>query len=131
MVICPTIIAMKLFLEDIPDKVADQISDALLDAFLKDDKNSRCGIEVAGGKGKIFITGEVTSNTVVDVEQVVKDVLKDVGYSTHYEVINNLGQQSSDIAQGVDTGGAGDQGMMFGYACRETESFLPKAMVIL
>ena len=122
---------MKLFLEDIPDKVADQISDALLDAFLKDDKNSRCGIEVAGGKGKIFITGEVTSNTVVDVEQVVKDVLKDVGYSTHYEVINNLGQQSSDIAQGVDTGGAGDQGMMFGYACRETESFLPKAMVIL
>lgn len=114
-----------------PDKTCDQISDALLDEFLKQDKNSRCGIETVGGKGKIFITGEVTSNAKVNVEETVKSVLKDIGYSTNYEIINNIGQQSPDIAQGVDVGGAGDQGMMFGYACRDTEEYLPTAMVIL
>ena len=116
-----------------PDKVCDQISDSLLTEYLKQDKDSRCGIEVMGGKGKIFITGEVTSGANVNVEKIVRKVLKDVGYSNDYEVINNLGVQSKDIALGTsdDIGGAGDQGMMFGYACNETEQMLPVAMVIL
>lgn len=116
-----------------PDKVCDQISDALLDAYLKEDKNSRCGIEVAGGKGKIFITGEVTSKTNVDIPSVVTRVLEDVGYSTNYEIIDNIGKQSSDIALGTneEVGGAGDNGMMFGYACKDTSNYLPTAMVIL
>ena len=116
-----------------PDKVCDQISDALLDAYLEGDKNSRCGIEVAGGKGKIFVTGEVTSTTFVDVPSVVKRVLKDVGYLTNYEIIDNIGKQSPDIALGTneDIGGAGDNGMMFGYACKDTTNYLPLAMVIL
>ena len=86
---------MKLYSNEIvfrghPDKVCDQISDRLLDEFMKGDKNSRCGIEVCGGKGKIFITGEVTSKSKVNIEKVVKKVLEDVGYSTNYEIINNL-----------------------------------------
>ena len=116
-----------------PDKVCDQISDALLDAFLNGDENSRCGIEVCGGKEKIFVTGEVTSEAHVNVENVVKRVLRDVGYSDNVEVINNLGIQSPDIAMGTcdDVSGAGDNGMMFGYASRDTKEMLPTAMVIL
>lgn len=129
---------MKIYSNEIvfrghPDKVCDQISDALLDAYLKEDKSSRCGIEVAGGKGKIFVTGEVTSKTIVDVPKVVTRVLKDVGYSNHYEIIDNIGKQSEDIALGTneEVGGAGDNGMMFGYACKDTPNYLPTAMVIL
>ena len=129
---------MKLYSNEIvfrghPDKVCDQISDAILDACLRQDKNSRCGIEVMGGKGKIFITGEVTTNAKINVEDITKRVLSDIGYDTKYEVIDNLGKQSPDIAQGTnnEVGGAGDNGMMFGYACNDTKEFLPTAMVIL
>ena len=129
---------MKIFSNEIvfrghPDKVCDQISDALLDAYLSGDKSSRCGIEVMGGKGKIFITGEVTSKAKVDVSKIVKRVLKDVGYTENFEIINNIGIQSPDIALGTNdkVHGAGDNGMMFGYACRDTKEYLPTSMVIL
>ena len=129
---------MKLYSNEIvfrghPDKVCDQISDALLDAYLSGDKNSRCAIEVMGGKGIIFITGEVSSKTKVNVKKVVKRVLYDVGYNLNYKIINNLGVQSPDIAMGTNEKklGAGDNGMMFGYACDDTKEFLPLAMVIL
>lgn len=129
---------MRLFSNEIvfrghPDKVCDQISDALVDEFIKGDKKSRCAIETMGGKGKIFITGEVTSKGKVNISKVVKRVLKDVGYSSNYEIINNIGVQSSDIAMGTndEVMGAGDQGMMFGYACSDNDLYLPTAMVIL
>ena len=143
---------MKLYSNEIvfrghPDKVCDQISDALLDAFLSGDSGSRCGIEVMGGKGRIFITGEVTSATKVDVEAVVMRVLKEVGYINgdnaenltpsgtlaDFEIFNNLGVQSQDIALGTndEVGGAGDQGMMFGFACDDNAEYKPTAMVIM
>ena len=129
---------MKLYSNEIvfrghPDKVCDQISDAILDECLRQDKNSRCGIETAGGKGKIFITGEITTSANLDVEKIAKRVLSDVGYRTDYEIIDNIGKQSLDIALGTndEVGGAGDNGMMFGYACKDTEALLPTAMVIL
>lgn len=129
---------MKLYSNEIvfrghPDKVCDQISDAILDECLKQDKNSRCAVEVMGGKGKIFITGEVTTLAKIDTEKVVKRVLRDVGYSDKYDIVDNIGRQSEDIALGTNdvVKGAGDNGMMFGYACRDTKELLPTAMVIL
>lgn len=129
---------MRLFSNEIvfrghPDKVCDQISDALVDEFIKGDKKSRCAIETMGGKGKIFITGEVTSKSRVDISKVVKNVLRDAGYRDDYEIINNIGVQSVDIAMGTndEVMGAGDQGMMFGYACNDNDLYLPTAMVIL
>lgn len=114
-----------------PDKVCDQISAAILKEAMKQDSKTRAGIEVVGGKGKIFVTGEITTAANLEIKKIVRRVLNDVGYKGKYQIIDNLGKQSRDIAQGVDIGGAGDQGMMFGYACDDTVELLPTAMVIL
>lgn len=103
-----------------PDKICDRIADALLDAYLAGDPKSRVAVEVMGGHGKISISGEVTSNSSVDIPNIVHGVVGD-GYEVHVY----LTKQSPAIAQGVDTGGAGDQGIMIGYATRETENFMP------
>ena len=126
---------MKLYSNEIvfpghPDKVCDQISAAILDECLKQDPFTRAGIECAGGKGILFITGEVATKAHVDVKEIAAGILKDMGYP-EMEIIVNISRQSEDIALGVDVGGAGDNGMMFGYACNDTEEKLPLAMVIL
>jgi S-adenosylmethionine synthetase len=107
-----------------PDKMCDRISDTLLDLHLRHDPLSRVAIETCGGNGLVYITGEVTSQYKVsqqEIEQVVQDVTKDDSIA----VIINLNKQSPQIAQGVDVGGAGDQGIMIGYACSETDNLMP------
>jgi S-adenosylmethionine synthetase len=108
-----------------PDKVCDQIADALLDEYLKRDAQSRVALEVFGSHGMLMIGGEVTSKGEVDIETMAKNVYSQVGYVDELEVFVNIELQSSDIAQGVDVGGAGDQGIMYGYATLETPSLMP------
>jgi S-adenosylmethionine synthetase len=112
-----------------PDKMCDQISDAILDACLAQDPKSRVAVESFGGHGLVVIGGEVTTNAKVDYEAIAKKVYKDIGYEQELKFIINIVQQSPDIAQGVDVGGAGDQGIMYGYATDETSEFLPDSIV--
>lgn len=116
-----------------PDKMADQISDAVLDAHLEEDPDSRVACETSVSTGLIVLTGEITSDANVDYNDLVRDVIRDIGY-THSDlgfdadtcsVMVALDKQSEDIAQGVDPGGAGDQGLMFGYATDETDELMP------
>ena len=104
-----------------PDKRCDFIADSILDAYVKDDKDSRVAMEVMGGHNLITINGEVTSNATPDIEAVVKEIV-----GADYKVIVNIVAQSKEIARGVDTGGAGDQGIMKGYATSETTDYMPK-----
>lgn len=106
-----------------PDKMCDRISDTILDLYLTQDPNSRCAIETCGGNGKVFVTGEVTSTA-----DITEDDIKLVVYNISgvEDTIVHLTKQSPEIANGVDTGGAGDQGIMIGYACRDNEQFLPQ-----
>ena len=109
-----------------PDKLCDQISDAILDAYLAKDPNARVAAEACGGHGVVFVTGEITSTADdVNIEEIVKRIA-----GNDVEVHTKIVKQSPEIAQGVDTGGAGDQGIMIGYATDETPEMLPKEVVI-
>src|SRR3989344_1490729 len=113
-----------------PDKVCDQISDAILDACIAQDPKSRVAVECLGSHGTLMIGGEVTTSASVDYERIARDVYTGVGYENDLEILVKIAQQSPDIAMGVDKEGAGDQGIMYGYATTETPQYLPRGVVL-
>lgn len=113
-----------------PDKVCDQISDAILDACLAQDPKSRVAVESFGSHGTLMLGGELTTTAQIDPEAIARQVYKDIGYTDELKVLNTIVTQSPDISQGVDTGGAGDQGIMYGFATDETKEMLPLGVVL-
>ena len=114
-----------------PDKVCDQISDAILDACLSQDPKSRVAVESFGAHGLLVIGGEITSDAIVNASEIARTVYRDIGYNEDLEIIERIVQQSPDIALGVDQDGAGDQGIMYGYATDETPEYLPRGVVLV
>lgn len=114
-----------------PDKICDQISDAVLDECLRADPLSRVAVETFGSHGLIVVGGEVTTQAWVDIPNLVSKLMNQIGYPEHIGVVSNIIGQSPEIARGVDTGGAGDQGIMYGYATDETPEFMPKGVVLV
>lgn len=116
-----------------PDKISDQISDAILDAILEQDPTSRVACETLVTTGLAVVAGEITTDAIVNYQKIIRETINEIGYNkaeygydcNTMSVLNALGTQSPDIAQGVDTGGAGDQGLMFGFACNETPELMP------
>lgn len=133
-----TIFTSESVTEGHPDKIADQISDAVLDAVLAEDPHGRVACEVMVTTGICVVAGEVTTKTYVDVPKLAREVIQQIGYTDAAfgfdcktcGVLNTIQSQSPDIAMGVDTGGAGDQGMMFGYACDETDELMPLPIIL-
>src|SRR5947209_13570498 len=121
-----------------PDKIADQISDSILDAIIAQDPVSRVACETLVTTGLAIVAGEITTSAFVDFQEIVRATIKEVGYNRGKygfdaetcAVLSSIHSQSPDIAQGVDTGGAGDQGLMFGFACTETDELMPMPIML-